>query len=116
MEYLYVDEKYDSFIDFNRGISWFLTNSRPCGGFIAALMLEDIKIYFTIPGMGALHALVDNFLYRSVLNSIQIDLITSIRVPINGNNRTLAIYPTEIYLEKLSSIPNISKILVIPWN
>jgi len=116
LEYLYVADTLDKDDDFGIGISWLLSNSKLTGGYLAINTIEDIHIYSKYPGMSALITL-DNYRYKSTLNYVKIELITILRIPLNGFNRPLlAINPTEIYLEKLSAIPNISKILVVPWN
>ncbi len=117
MECLYVDEDYDGFTNFDKGISWLLKNSFNYGGFIAVMALEDINFYANYPGMSALLKLIGNPRHISIINSVKLELISTTKIPLNGLNRPLlAIHPTEIYLDILSSIPGISKILVIPWN
>lgn len=113
---MYIGDTLDKSNDFEIGISWLLNNSKIIGGYLAVNTIDDIYLYSQYPGMSALVTL-DNYRYQSTLNYVKIDLVTILKIPSNGFNRPLlAINPTEIYLEKLSTVPNISKILVVPWN
>lgn len=116
LEYLYIADTIDKNNEFEIGISWLLNNSKTTGGFLAVNTIDEIYLYSKYPGMSALVTL-DNYRHQSILNYVKLDLVTILKIPSNGFDKPLlAINPTEIYLDKLSTIPNISKILVLPWN
>ena len=101
---------------FAKGIAWLISNSHASGGWFAHVGLRNLEACARYPGMGALLALVKNKPHKAIISGVELELVTEKQIPYNGQNRPLlAAHSPKDYLDRLSSIPNISKMLVIPW-
>ena len=105
----------------NRGLDWLLENARNVktaggAGWAAVNRRESIGNIAKHPGLGRMAIFHKRSVTRTLIGDCIVELITKNEMPRDGLNRPLlAFYPTPEFLVALESIPNISKMLVIPW-
>jgi hypothetical protein len=102
---------------FHKGLHWLFENSKLTGGWVAVNNIRNLENISGFPGLDRLSILAkDKYRNNATIDGVTIYVITKYSVPHNGINRALlAIHPTKDYLDKLDAIPNISKMMVIPF-
>jgi len=99
-----------------QGVDWLFQNTteQDGGGWFAPISLRNLGNILEYPGLNELTLLSKNT--SAVINGVRIYLITEHSIPADGKDMPLLVpHPTTEYLDKLDSIPNISKMMVIPW-
>jgi len=115
-ECYYVDEDSNDTKNFNKAITWLINNSRNNGGLIATLTIRNMETITTYPGMNALSKLLKTSSHKTVIYSVELELITELKIPYSGRNKSLlAVHPTKKFLDKLYTIKDIPKMMVVPW-
>ena len=112
-------EQPDSII-FNRGLEWLVQNPKtpsiPASAWIAVNRRESIGNIAKHSGLGRLAIFHKRNVSRTLIHDCLIELVTGFEIPSDGFNRPLlAFHPTPDFLAALEGIPNIQKMLVIPW-
>jgi len=92
------------------------------------LTRPEKNAFLAVPVYGNLNGMISGVLGDETIKSLkktgrlrlenkQIVLVTERKFIYNGKNSPLlAFYPTRSFLDKLDSIPNVSAMLVVPWN
>jgi hypothetical protein len=112
-------EQADSTL-YNKGIEWLIQNAKsPAGAgsaWIAVNRRESIGSIAKHSGLGRLAVFHRRSVTKTLLSDCLVELITSFEIPRDGLDRPLlAFHPTIDFLAILEGIPNVQKILVIPW-
>ena len=108
-------ERPDSVL-FNRGLEWLVHYAKTSGGWVAVNRRENIGNIAKHAGLGRFAIFHKQNVNRVIIQDCLVELITRFSIPANGLDRPLlAFHPTIDFLITLESIPNIQKMLVIPW-
>jgi hypothetical protein len=112
-------EQPDSIL-FNRGLDWLLENAKTAAaagsGWIAVNRREGIGNIAKHAGLGRLAIFHKRGVNRTLIDNCIVELISQFEMPREGLNRPLlAFHPTVDFLAALEAIPNVQKMLVIPW-
>ncbi len=110
-------EKPDPIL-FHQGLEWLVDNARSKdgSGWIAVNQRENIGNIAKHPGFGRLAIFHKRGVTRTMLSDCFIELVTKFSIPNEGLNRPLLVFhPTTEFLSMIEQIPNIQKILVIPF-
>lgn len=100
---------------FGKGLAWLLDNSRETGGWFVVNQRENIGGIARHPGLGQFALFHRRDVHRIMLGGCMIELVTKSAIPRDGLNRPmLIIHPTTGYLNLLDTVPNISKMMVVP--
>ena len=98
------------------GVFWLSQNSKPNGGWLAVDSRQVLRNLSRHSGLGPLRELLNIGKRKILINGVSIEIVTKKTIPKNGKNRPLvAIEPNKDFLEELDTIPNISKMLVVPF-
>ncbi len=101
---------------FNKGLEWLVRYAGNSGGWVAVNGRENIGNIAKHPGLGRFAIFHKRNVTRTIIQDCLIELITKFSIPSDGEDRPLlAFQPSIDFLDTLESIPNIQKILVIPW-
>ncbi len=108
-------EQPDSIL-FNRGLEWLVQHAKVSGGWVAVNRREDIGNIAKHTGLGRFVVFHKPNVTRTIMQDCLVELVTRFSVPSDGIGRPLLVFhPTVDFLAILDSIPNIQKMLVIPW-
>ena len=108
-------EQPDSVL-FNRGLEWLVQYAKTSGGWVAVNRRENVGNIAKHAGLGRFAIFHKRNVSRIIIQDCLVELITRFSIPANGLDRPLlAFHPTIDFLNILESIPNIQKMLVIPW-
>lgn len=101
---------------FNRGLEWLVQHARASGGWVAVNRRENIGNIAKHPGLGRFVIFHKPNVTRTIMQDCLVELVTRFSVPSDGLGRPLlAFHPTVDFLNILEGVPNIQKMLVIPW-
>jgi hypothetical protein len=112
-------EKPDPLL-FQQGVEWLVDNATRKGGgnsgWVAVNQRESIRNIAKYPGFGRFAIFYKRGVTRTILSDCLIDLVTKFSIPYDGLNRPMVVFhPTTDFLSALEQVPNIQKILVIPF-
>ena len=110
-------EKPDPIL-FRQALEWLVDNAARTGGngWVAVNQRENIGNIAKYPGFGRFAIFHKRGVTRMMLSECLIDLVTKFSIPDDGLNRPLVVFhPTIDYLSMLEQVPNIQKMLVIPF-
>lgn len=101
---------------FNRGLEWLVQHARASGGWVAVNRRENIGNIAKHPGLGRFVIFHKPNVTRTIMQDCLVELVTRFSVPSDGLGRPLlAFHPTVDFLNILEGVPNVQKMLVIPW-
>ncbi|AFU60224.1 hypothetical protein Ngar_c33090 [Candidatus Nitrososphaera gargensis Ga9.2] len=103
---------------FQQGLAWLIDNAAKSGGsaWIAVNQRESIGNIAKYPGFGRFAIFHKRGVNRTLLADCMIELVTRFSVPEDGRGRPMLVFhPTGDFLSALERVPNIQKILVIPF-
>lgn len=101
---------------YHKAFSWLLDNSKQNGGWFAVNLVGNIRSVARHPGLEILSTFTRGNARRANIQGITVDLVTKFLVPRDGLERPiLIIHPTSEYLDDLDSVPNFSKMMVVPF-
>lgn len=110
-------EKSDPLL-FQQGLEWLVVNATRNGGngWVAVNQRESIGNIAKYPGFGRFAIFHKRGVTRTMISDCVIELVTKFSIPDDGLNRPMLIFhPTIDFLSALERVPNIQKILVIPF-
>lgn len=101
---------------FGKGLDWLAQNAKAPGGWVAVNRRENIGNIARHPGLGRFAIFHRRNVTRAIMQDCLVELVTKFTIPADGLSRPLLVFhPTVEYLDALASIPNVQKMLVIPW-
>lgn len=103
---------------FHQGLLWLLDNATASrdSGWVAVNQRESIRNIAKYPGFGRFAIFHKRGVTRTMLSDRLIELVTKFSIPDDGLNRPMLVFhPTMDFLSMVERIPNIQKILVIPY-
>jgi hypothetical protein len=102
---------------FQQGLGWLVDNAMNSGsGWVAVNQRESIGNIAKYPGLGRFAIFHKRGVTRTLLSSCMIELVTKFSIPEDGLDRPMLVFhPTVDFLSALERIPNVQKILVIPF-
>ena len=101
---------------FNTGLEWLVHYGRTSGGWVAVNRRENIGNIAKHPGLGRFVIFHKPNVTRTIIQDCLVELVTRFSIPNDGQGRPLlAFHPTVDFLHVLEGIPNIQKMLVIPY-
>jgi hypothetical protein len=108
-------EKPDPML-FQQGLGWLVENATNGSAWVAVNQRESIGNIAKYPGFGRFAIFHKRGVNRILLSDCMIELVTRFSIPDDGMNRPmLVIHPTVDLLSALEQVPNIQKILVVPF-
>jgi len=109
-------EKPDAAL-FQQGLVWLVDNAAKNGsGWVAVNQRENIGNIAKYPGFGRFAIFHKRGVTRTLLSNCMIELVTKFSIPDDGLNRPMLVFhPTTDFLAALELVPNVQKILVIPF-
>ena len=112
-------EEPDSII-FNKGLDWLIRNAKTAdangSAWIAVNRRQGIGNIAKYSGLGRLAIFHKRDVTRTLIDDCFIEIVTSSEILRDGLNRPLlAFQPTAEFLATLQAIPNVQKMLVVPW-
>lgn len=115
-EFYYVVEKDHEFAA-RKGIGWITREARASGaGWIAVQHVSNIKAIVRYRGFTTLRPLTKPP-YQATVNGLLLKLVTQQKLPDSyGEQPALVVFPSPDYLASLTSISNMSKMMVVPWS
>jgi hypothetical protein len=110
-------EKPDPIL-FRQALEWLVDNASKSGGngWVAVNQRENIGNIAKYPGFGRFAIFHKRGVIRMMLSDCLIELVTKFSIPDDGLGRPMVVFhPTIDYLSALEQVPNVQKILVIPF-
>lgn len=110
-------EKPDPIL-FRQALEWLVDVAAGSGGngWVAVNQRENIGNIAKYPGFGRFAIFHKRGVTRMMLSDCLIELVTKFSIPDDGLSRPMVVFhPTIDYLSMLEQVPNIQKILVIPF-
>jgi hypothetical protein len=110
-------EKPDPIL-FQQGLEWLIENASKNGssGWVAVNQRESIRNIAKYQGLGRFAIFQKRGVTRIMLSDCIIELVTKSLIPRDGFYRPILIFhPTTDFLSELETVPNIQKMLVIPF-
>jgi hypothetical protein len=106
---------YFDFIKPFKGVFWPSENSRPGGGWLAVDVIEGLENVSEHEGLSLLKELLTTKDHIAKISGVVIKLVISENIPTDGEDKPLlAISPSKEFLDRLDTIPNITKMMVAP--
>lgn len=102
---------------FQQGLEWLIGSAANSGsGWVAVNQRESIGNIAKYPGFGRFAIFHKRGVTRTLISNYVIDLVTKFSIPADGLNRPMLVFhPTIDYLSALEKVPNLDKILIIPF-
>ncbi|GEM_PF-1646479 len=103
---------------FSKGMDWLIKEAKAAQGtgWVAANNRETIGRIARHPGLGRFAIFYKPAVTKVLIADCIIEIVTRSRIPSDGLGRPmLAVHPTPDFLNMLEAVPNIQKMLVIPW-
>ena len=116
VEYYYVSA-HDHEVAARKGIAWLVREARATtSGWVAVPHVSNMEAIGRYRGFTTLKQLAKPP-YQGSVNGLFLSLITQEKLPYSYQDRpVLVIFPPTDYLDALHSIPDASKMLVVPWS
>jgi hypothetical protein len=102
---------------FQQGLEWLIDNARGGGsGWVVVNQRENIGNIAKYPGFGRFAIFHKRGVTRTMLSNCILELVTKFTIPDDGLDRPMLVFhPTTDYLSALERVPNVQKMLVIPF-